>query len=262
MKDYFADDISGPMMRSSHDAAQIFGPLVWEQKAPGHPPASNINAKHSQPKQPGRQKTLKSTWYQGAGKRAMDILFVIATLPISVPVILACVIVLWFEGGTPFYKQDRLGKGGKRFSILKLRTMVCDADTLLEQCLDRDPALRDEWETTQKLKNDPRITRAGALLRATSLDELPQLWNVLKGEMSLVGPRPMLPEQLSLYGDAKSYFALRPGITGTWQVSARNESRFSFRAELDAKYLRSLSLAHDLGLLLKTVGVVMRRTGY
>ena len=140
--------------------------------------------------------------------------------------------------------------------------MVRDADAVLESYLAADPEMRREWDEIQKLRHDPRITRVGAVLRKTSLDELPQLWNVLIGDMSLVGPRPMLPEQLSLYGPSGAYFSLRPGITGLWQVSARNEEVFSFRSRVDATYARSVSLRQDLVLLVKTVGVVVRRTGY
>lgn len=200
--------------------------------------------------------------YDSAGKRVLDILLVLLTLPVSLPLIGICALLLWAEGGQPFYWQQRLGRGGRRFRIVKLRTMVRDADQALERCLAADPELRCEWDATQKLKNDPRITRVGALLRATSLDELPQLWNVVTGEMSLVGPRPMLPEQLPLYGDPRAYFALRPGITGIWQVSARNESHFSHRAVLDAQYLDRQSLGCDLMLMLRTAGAVARRTGY
>lgn len=118
-----------------------------------------------------------------------------------------------------------------------------------------------EWESTQKLKHDPRITRFGRFLRKSSLDELPQLWNVLKGDMSLVGPRPMLPEQRGLY-PGLAYYELRPGLTGTWQVSERNESTFSKRAEFDRGYFESLSFLGDLNVLARTVSVVLRGTGY
>lgn len=201
-------------------------------------------------------------WYMARGKRALDIAIVLATLPMTLGIIAVAALLLWFDGGRPFYRQQRLGKGGREFSIWKLRTMVRDADVRLADYLARDPALRQEWETTQKLKKDPRITRVGAMLRATSIDELPQLWNVLKGDMSLVGPRPMMPEQLPLYGDATSYFALKPGITGIWQVSARNEHLFSYRAHFDTLYYATASLWGDLLLMVKTVGVVVRRTGY
>lgn len=174
--------------------------------------------------------------YSIFGKRVLDVLLVLLTLPVSLPIILLCALALWVEGGNPFYRQDRLGQGGARFRILKLRTMVRDADAMLAYYLDNDPVLRAEWDETQKLKQDPRITPVGRFLRMTSLDELPQLWNVLTGEMSLVGPRPMMPVQLPLYGDPRAYFALKPGITGVWQVSERNESSFAHRAELDADY--------------------------
>lgn len=200
--------------------------------------------------------------YRSFGKRVMDTLFVLMTLPFSVPIIALCAIALWVEGGSPFYTQDRLGKDGKRFSILKLRTMVRDADAALETYLAADPVRRREWDELQKLKNDPRITPIGHFLRATSLDELPQLFNVLKGEMSLVGPRPMMPEQLSMYGDPTAYVTVKPGITGLWQVSARNETKFSYRNEVDAAYERALTLKLDITVLFKTIGVVLRRTGY
>lgn len=201
-------------------------------------------------------------FYSGGGKRLLDLVLILVSLPMTLTVVGICALALWIEGGNPFYRQDRLGLGGRRFSIIKLRTMVRDADGMLERCLEADPALRAEWNTTQKLKRDPRITVVGAILRATSLDELPQFWNVFRGDMSLVGPRPMLPEQLPMYGDPSCYFALRPGITGFWQVSARNENHFSFRGEIDCQYQRRLSLWCDLGVMLRTVSVMIRRTGY
>ncbi|WP_416558202.1 sugar transferase [Phaeobacter sp. JH18-37] len=200
--------------------------------------------------------------YAVFGKRMLDITLVLLTLPISLPLILMAALALWLEGGNPFYTQDRLGQRGRVFSILKLRTMVRDADKLLERYLASNPAMRREWDETQKLKADPRITPVGRFLRTTSLDELPQLWNVLIGEMSLVGPRPMMPDQLSLYGDATAYFDLKPGITGLWQVSVRNESGFATRARADTSYHGDLCLRTDVDLLLRTVGVVLRGTGY
>lgn len=200
--------------------------------------------------------------YSTSGKRVLDLLLVLVSLPVTLPLVAMCAAALWLEGGQPFYTQARLGRGGRRFRILKLRTMVCDADQLLQHYLATDPALRREWNETQKLKNDPRITRVGRFLRTTSLDEVPQLWNVAKGDMSLVGPRPMMPEQLPLYGDARAYFALRPGITGVWQVSVRNEGSFATRARADADYRRGLSLGRDLSLIWRTAGVVLKGTGY
>lgn len=200
--------------------------------------------------------------YRHFGKRGLDIALVLAFLPIHLPVIGFAAAALYLEGGNPFYRQARLGRNGRQFSIVKLRTMVRDAETRLQAVLAQDPDLRQEWEATQKLKRDPRVTRIGRLLRRTSLDELPQLWNVLIGDMSLVGPRPMMPEQLPLYGAPRHYFALRPGITGPWQVGRRNEGRFADRAGYDADYNRDLSLWQDVKILIKTVGVVLRRTGH
>ena len=200
--------------------------------------------------------------YRGFGKRALDLALVAIAAPIAAPLIGGVAALLWIEGGSPFYRQKRLGRAGETFSIVKLRTMVRDAERLLETNLAADPALRAEWDKTQKLKHDPRITRLGAFLRKTSLDELPQLWNVLTGDMSLVGPRPMLPEQLPIYGDAAHYFALRPGITGYWQVSQRNESAFRARVALDAAYDVDLSIREDAKILWRTIGAVIRRTGY
>lgn len=203
--------------------------------------------------------------YMSAGKRLLDIALVVASLPVTVPVILFCALVLWFEGGQPFYRQKRLGRGRREFRILKLRTMTVDAEECLQQCLDGDPALQAEWNATQKLKADPRVTRFGAVLRSTSLDELPQIWNVLKGEMSLVGPRPMFAEQLALYGAPaadRSYFPMRPGLSGAWQVSTRNHDGFARRAVYDAEYRKNVSLWTDVKIIFRTIGVVLRRTGY
>jgi len=224
---------------------------------------ANINASHSVATAGATTAPNdKSRVYANLGKRILDVALVLLTLPLTVPVILICALALWIEGGHPFYRQDRLGQHGRSFSIMKLRTMVRDADTQLEKYLAANPDMRREWDETQKLKQDPRITWVGKFLRASSLDELPQLWNVLIGDMSLVGPRPMMPEQLPLYGNATAYFALKPGITGVWQVSARNESRFSYRAQIDAAYGQELSMWADLSLMLRTVGVVVRGTGY
>jgi len=203
----------------------------------------------------------KRSVYRTGGKRMVETVLILFSLPFFLPMIALCVIALWLEGGNPFYRQDRLGCNGARFSILKLRTMVRDADQVLEAYLASDPEMRREWDEKQKLIKDPRVTPVGALLRSTSLDELPQLWNVLTGEMSLIGPRPMMPEQLTMYGNPKHYFALRPGITGLWQISARNENRFSFRNEVDATYNKSLSMRGDIAIIFKTVGVMLRRTG-
>lgn len=211
----------------------------------------------------GRPLLGRRGWYRGGVKRLLDIALVIAALPVVLPVILLAAVALWLEGGNPFFGQKRLGFGGRVFVMRKLRTMVPDAEARLEACLQADPDLRHEWETTQKLRRDPRITPLGRFLRKTSLDELPQLWNVLTGDMSLVGPRPMLPDQVHLYGgDTSSYTALRPGLTGLWQISERNEGYFARRAISDARYDRNLSFLLDIKVIAATFLVVLRGTGY
>lgn len=198
--------------------------------------------------------------YRRAGKRALDLSLVLLFLPIAVIVIAALALVVAGDGHNPFYSQLRVGQGRRSFRIWKLRTMVADADAALARHLQADPQAAQEWALNQKLRNDPRITSAGRLLRATSLDELPQLFNVLMGEMSLVGPRPMLPEQVPLY-PGRSYYELQPGITGPWQVSDRHRSTFAARALYDDAYKDEVSLALDLQILARTVSVVCQRTG-
>lgn len=199
--------------------------------------------------------------YRNGAKRVLDTLIVLAAAPVVIPVILALALLVRLQGGQAFYSQPRVGLGGRTYTMWKLRSMTRDADQALEAHLAANPAARAEWDSTQKLKNDPRITKLGRILRKSSLDELPQLLNVLKGEMSLVGPRPMMPEQREMY-PGTAYYKLRPGITGMWQVSKRNESTFADRARFDAQYDRCLSLRTDIKLLLATVRVVLRGTGH
>jgi lipopolysaccharide/colanic/teichoic acid biosynthesis glycosyltransferase len=194
-------------------------------------------------------------------KRCLDLLLVLLTLPISLPLVLAMAALVASDGRNPLYCQKRLGLGGRVFHMVKIRTMVPGADALLEEHLRQDPEAWREWDETQKLKRDPRVTPIGGFLRKSSLDELPQLWNVLKGDMSLVGPRPMMVDQEALY-PGTAYIDLRPGITGPWQVSERNDSTFAERAGFDKQYLDSLSLSQDIAILLRTVRVVLRGTGY
>lgn len=201
--------------------------------------------------------------YARGGKRLFDLILLVLIAPIVVPVILLVTLILLIQGERPFYSQDRIGKGGHVFRIWKFRTMYPDADKILNQILDHNPEMRAEWNDNQKLKNDPRVTPFGRYLRKTSIDELPQLWNVLIGQMSLLGPRPMMPDQQYLYGPALPvYTSLRPGVSGMWQVSERNDSHFQRRAVLDIEYARTLSLRTDAGLVLKTLRTVMYSTGY
>jgi exopolysaccharide production protein ExoY len=202
----------------------------------------------------------KERLYRRALKRWLDIAFVVMALPFVLPVVLVLAGILKASGQSPIFTQDRVGKGGTTFRLWKLRTMVPDAEARLRDYLSSDDAARQEWEAFQKLSNDPRITTFGQFLRKSSLDELPQLWNVLIGDMSLVGPRPMLLDQRDLY-PGSAYYELRPGLTGTWQISDRNQSTFAQRAEFDAEYDRNLSFGTDIRILVATVGVVLRATG-
>jgi exopolysaccharide production protein ExoY len=199
--------------------------------------------------------------YRAGLKRVFDLTIVLTASVFVIPVIGVLALIIALNGGKPFYKQLRVGRGGRIYTMWKLRSMRLDSDSQLESYLVADAEARVEWDSTQKLKNDPRITRFGRLLRKSSLDELPQLWNVFVGDMSLVGPRPILPEQQALY-TGKAYYRLRPGITGNWQVSERNQSAFADRAEFDTQYEKTLSFKTDVSLLASTVWVVLRGTGY
>lgn len=199
--------------------------------------------------------------YRAIFKRAFDTLLILISLPVTLPAVLIMALLVARDGASPFFLQKRVTKNGRIFHMVKIRTMVPEAEAHLATYLAKNPAARREWDETQKLKDDPRITRVGRILRKTSLDELPQLWNVLRGDMSLVGPRPMMVDQQELY-PGRAYYALRPGITGSWQVSDRNNGTFAGRAKFDAEYYANLSLATDLSILLRTVTVVVRGTGY
>ncbi|WP_439121992.1 sugar transferase [Marivita sp.] len=198
--------------------------------------------------------------YRDHVKRIVDITLVLMAAPAVILVLTVCALLVARDGGSPFYHQTRIGRFGKTFKMWKLRSMVANADQALEDHLKNNPGARAEWNLNQKLRNDPRITKVGQILRKTSLDELPQLWNVLKGEMSLVGPRPMMLDQQNMY-PGSAYYALRPGLTGFWQVSVRHESSFADRAKYDAEYLRKVTLVQDVSVLMKTVGVVTKGTG-
>ena len=199
--------------------------------------------------------------YRNGAKRVFETLLVLLTAPVTLPVILLMAFLVACDGSNPFFVQKRLGRNGRVFRIWKLRTMVVDAESHLKAHLDQDPEARHQWNSTQKLKRDPRVTRIGRLLRKTSMDELPQLLNVVNGTMSLVGPRPMMVNQRHLYY-GRAYYRVRPGITGLWQTSARNESEFVARVRYDEEYHRDLSGWLDLRILVRTVMVVLRGTGY
>jgi len=203
--------------------------------------------------------------YRRFGKRLLDLSLVVLAAPFVLP-LLAVLVVLTMATGLvpPLYAQTRVGRDGRPFRMWKIRTMVRDADGLLERLIATDPEIAREWMTRQKLTRDPRVTPFGRLLRRTSLDELPQLWNVLNGTMSLVGPRPFTPEQRRHYRNARpdvAYYRVRPGLTGLWQVGPRHLSAFEDRASHDDLYWQDLSLALDLSILMRTFGAVLRGSG-
>lgn len=208
----------------------------------------------------GEDRPSKSFFYRNFFKRPLDILLVVLSSPFVVPVIIVFAAMIMLDGGNPFYSQERVGRKGKTYRIWKLRSMVKNAEQRLDAYLAEDPAAAMEWASTQKLRDDPRVTGIGRFLRRSSMDELPQLWNVLKGEMSLVGPRPMMTSQRDFYAGT-AYYSLRPGITGFWQVSDRNGTTFSARAIYDDVYDRNLSFLNDVSIMFRTVWVVLRATG-
>ena len=206
-----------------------------------------------------RRQVLATRLYQPT-KRVLDLGFVLLFGPLFVPLILMLALLVRLDGGPSFYRQPRLGRHGRVFRLVKLRTMVVDADAALARHLESDPAAKAEWGATQKLRRDPRLTPLGGFLRRYSLDELPQLWNVLVGDMSLVGPRPMLPQQRPLYRGT-AYFDMLPGLTGLWQISERNDCSFAARADYDTRYAQIASLGTDFRILWRTIDVVFRGTG-
>jgi Undecaprenyl-phosphate galactose phosphotransferase WbaP len=196
-------------------------------------------------------------------KRLADLTLTIFGGILILPLIGAIACAIKFSSPGPvFYNQKRIGIGGRSFQAWKFRTMVVNAEQVLQEYLNRDLTLNAEWQRDHKLKNDPRVTWIGRRLRKTSLDELPQLWNVLSGEMSLVGPRPIVDAEIGKYGVAyRLYERVVPGITGFWQVSGRNNTTYQERVELDMRYIRNWSLWFDLGILIRTIRVVFLRDG-
>ena len=196
-------------------------------------------------------------------KRVLDILIASVALVFVLPLLLAVsFIIRQQDGGPALYSQLRYGRNGRTFKCYKLRSMVLDADKRLKEILETDPAAREEWEKTQKLTNDPRITPLGHFIRKTSIDELPQLINILRGEMSLVGPRPIVENEIAKYGEFyRDYCAVRPGLTGLWQVEGRSDTTYEERVKLDVKYARTSSFMGDILIMLRTVPAVILSRG-
>ena len=192
-------------------------------------------------------------------KRAIDIILALSGILLIAPLLIICfVVTLATSPGPALYRHRRVGFNGKHFDCLKFRTMVTDAPERLRKLLQSDAAAAAEWTANRKLRNDPRVTAIGAILRKSSLDELPQLFNVLKGEMSIVGPRPVTDEELARYGSAKAdYLACRPGITGLWQVSGRSNTTYGKRVACDTFYARNWSMALDAKIFIVTIPAVL-----
>jgi exopolysaccharide production protein ExoY len=220
--------------------------------AASHPGRSAV----SQPRQ-------TQTLYARFGKRAFDVVLALMMLPTIILVLLVVLPFVVSDRGAFFYSHPRVGRGGKLFGCIKIRTMRTDSAQQLANLLATDPEAAREWAANQKLQRDPRITRIGRILRKTSLDELPQLWNVIRGDMSLVGPRPVTSEELDRYGGARDlYLAVNPGITGLWQIAPmRYDMSYAERVEVDAAYAQSVSFMGDMRILYGTLLWALRPNG-
>ncbi|WP_177331784.1 undecaprenyl-phosphate galactose phosphotransferase WbaP [Klebsiella michiganensis] len=195
-------------------------------------------------------------------KRMFDIMGSLVIITLLSPALIYICCKVKKDGGPAIFGHERIGKGGKSFKCLKFRSMVINSKEVLQELLENDPVAREEWDATFKLKNDPRITKIGSILRRTSLDELPQLFNVLKGEMSLVGPRPIITAELERYNEEVDYYLLsKPGMTGLWQVSGRSDVDYETRVYLDAWYVKNWSMWNDIAILFKTISVVLKKDG-
>lgn len=195
-------------------------------------------------------------------KRAFDIVGSACIIVLLSPVLVILSYLVGRDGGNAIYGHERIGRDGHKFKCLKFRSMVTNSQEVLQNLLQNDSEAREEWDKDFKLKNDPRITRVGQFIRKTSLDELPQLFNVLRGEMSLVGPRPVIEKELERYaGDVDYYLMAKPGMTGLWQVSGRNDVDYDTRVYFDAWYVKNWSLWNDIAILFKTINVVLKRDG-
>jgi undecaprenyl-phosphate galactose phosphotransferase len=197
-------------------------------------------------------------------KRGFDIAAALAILLVVSPVMLGIWLIVRLDGGPGLYGHPRVGRGNREFRCLKFRTMVTNGDAVLQALLVTDEKARAEWQRSRKLVNDPRVTRIGRVLRASSLDEVPQLFNVLRGDMSLVGPRPVVRAEIDQFyhgADRSAYLSVRPGLTGLWQISGRSDASYDQRVRLDREYVNTATFRRDVTILLRTVAVVLGRRG-
>jgi exopolysaccharide production protein ExoY len=212
---------------------------------------------------PLRMKRATSQAIEHTTKRVFDVSAAFVLILLLAPLMLiVSALIRTGDGGPAFFRQIRIGKGGKPFACWKFRTMVCDAEQVLQQLITSDPAAAREWADSQKLTQDPRVTPLGAFLRRSSLDELPQLFNIIVGEMSFVGPRPIVAAERERYGDAFAHcFSVTPGLTGLWQVSGRSDCNYATRIALDSQYVSEWGLLLDAKILAKTAPAVLAQKG-
>lgn len=209
-----------------------------------------------------RHKSVDHSFYRRTGKRVLDCVFTLAFIPLIGVVVLFLWLIIRRDGGPGFFGHTRVGQDGRKFRCWKLRTMSANAEDALQDYLASNPEAARDWERDRKLKHDPRVTKFGAFLRKTSLDELPQFWNVLMGDMSIVGPRPIVTAELEKYGSDKSgYLSMKPGVTGLWQVSGRNSVSYAERVGMDMVYQSRMSFGLDAVIVIRTVFTVIYRTG-
>ncbi|ATR19591.1 MAG: UDP-phosphate galactose phosphotransferase [Azospirillum brasilense] len=240
---------------------------VFLHRSMQDPAIATTSGSHSIAYPAMRLPRLQNGFYVNLGrpflKRSTDIGLSLVMLVLALPIMAFIALLVSLDRGPIFYAHPRIARNGRTFGCLKFRSMVPDAEKRLQNLLASDPEIRHEWETQQKLRRDPRVTWIGRVLRATSLDEVPQLFNVLRGDMSLVGPRPVTQKELvERYSDGKSvYLSVRPGLTGLWQVSGRSDTSYAYRITLDTQYVLRPSMRTDMKILVKTVKVVLRGSG-
>jgi Undecaprenyl-phosphate galactose phosphotransferase WbaP len=210
-----------------------------------------------------RADQTQASYLAACFKRALDFIGALIILVLLTPVLVLCAFLVASSSAGPLlFRHKRLGRNGREFFVWKFRTMCTNPDETLSNYLQQNPEAMREWLDTQKLTNDPRVTRSGQFMRRFSLDELPQLWNVLRGDMSLIGPRPIVANEVSRYGDAiEAYYTVRPGMTGLWQVSGRSNTTYSERVNLDRQYAEQWSLFLDFSIIVRTFRVVLSGQG-
>jgi exopolysaccharide production protein ExoY len=251
--------VSGAERRVTFGSPEVQGEgvVAFEHTGPALLPQ-----RWEEPSRPAVEQTPVRAPGYPVGKRTLDVVGAVILAAVFSPLVLVIIAVMGWEEGSIIYRHRRVGRDGQSFECLKFRTMVPNADQVLRELLERDPVIKAEWLRDHKLRCDPRVTRLGKFLRRTSLDELPQLWNVMRGEMSLVGPRPVVREELLRYGrNVRAYLSAKPGITGLWQVKGRNDTDYRRRVVLDTYYVRNQNLLLDLYILLKTTRVVLGGSG-